>query len=500
MQPGLKGNPWRGMHREGNRLLPDNDQFYLLQNMRLIGGQWQGRGGQTKANAAVLSGTSVTGIYGSNQQRGTSGGDPEAVRILYQRETSPTASTSKLYFITATEFDSAAPITAQPHNYFVINGTPGANFPAEPVFAIDCTAIAAADAEIDNGTTRFDPGKAYGNVGLYSGKLYWPLSNLGASGLLDGRVVILAFDPTAETWEIAMDFQAYALGGLQTVQAPALALADATGVGDVLAIMVLGNRAPISNNEPRLYHWDGTTLTFVRQLTRRYSGYGVPQIHTNGDNTIVTWLLKVLGSGNDFTLFNVDMTSGIETALTLPDGAYDFNSANNVTLGFWFEYGGELFCYGQGRDSGLVSLRLVYKVLLSSVTIEYTFPDLLTTLREPGIEFNGYLYFMCHTGGGATRRDYLGRWDGAASWDLTYLEVTSLGGASSEIWNLGGVVDDNLLMYKTVGGEYTVKFAVSDGVDTLTWDSYYPISGTTPTGYPVPVLGGGKGGYVYIGS
>ncbi len=75
---------WAGMRREGARHeIPDN-QFYLLQNVRIKGGQWESRGGQTKAVAAVLLGTAVTGIYDSEGSITSS-----APRIFYIRQPTP---------------------------------------------------------------------------------------------------------------------------------------------------------------------------------------------------------------------------------------------------------------------------------------------------------------------------------------------------------------------------------------------------------------------------
>ena len=84
-QPGLVGGKWRGMRREGHRVDIPDDQFYMLQNMRLIGGQWQSRGGQTKANASAASGTAITGLYSPDKDSG--GG----ARVLYQRQSTPVA-------------------------------------------------------------------------------------------------------------------------------------------------------------------------------------------------------------------------------------------------------------------------------------------------------------------------------------------------------------------------------------------------------------------------
>jgi hypothetical protein len=73
---------WGGMRREGARHeIPDN-QFYLLQNVRFIGGEWRSRGGQTKANAAAASGTAITGIFDGGGVIET----PAAPRIYYMRE------------------------------------------------------------------------------------------------------------------------------------------------------------------------------------------------------------------------------------------------------------------------------------------------------------------------------------------------------------------------------------------------------------------------------
>jgi hypothetical protein len=98
-QPGLEGNPWRGMNREGNRLLPDDDQFYTLQNMRLVGGQWQNRGGQTKANASAASGTAVTGLYSSDGLE-----LDEAAKVLYQREPTPVVPTTFSYYLAQSSY------------------------------------------------------------------------------------------------------------------------------------------------------------------------------------------------------------------------------------------------------------------------------------------------------------------------------------------------------------------------------------------------------------
>ena len=52
-----------GMRREGHRFSIPVNQFYDLQNTRLVGGEIVARGGQSKGNASALSGTAVTGIY-----------------------------------------------------------------------------------------------------------------------------------------------------------------------------------------------------------------------------------------------------------------------------------------------------------------------------------------------------------------------------------------------------------------------------------------------------
>lgn len=72
-----------GMRREGHRFSIPPNQFYDLQNTRLVGGEIVARGGQSKANAAAaLSGTAVTGIWDAGT---TATGDAKA-QIFYMRE------------------------------------------------------------------------------------------------------------------------------------------------------------------------------------------------------------------------------------------------------------------------------------------------------------------------------------------------------------------------------------------------------------------------------
>lgn len=83
--PGVTTGPWGGMRRDGSRTdIPDN-QFYTLQNIRMVGDDIVVRGGQTKLNTAVLSGTSVVGIHGRGPTPGdvTSSGSSQ---ILYLME------------------------------------------------------------------------------------------------------------------------------------------------------------------------------------------------------------------------------------------------------------------------------------------------------------------------------------------------------------------------------------------------------------------------------
>jgi len=79
--PGVVGSGrWGGMRRERPRTsIPDN-QFWTLQNVRMISNEILVRGGQSKANSVALSGTEVTGIYQDH------GADVESPVIFYMRE------------------------------------------------------------------------------------------------------------------------------------------------------------------------------------------------------------------------------------------------------------------------------------------------------------------------------------------------------------------------------------------------------------------------------